>query len=109
MKLYAHRYNSIKKTIETRIIEAEEKPKTYIVSHGEGRWKTTTRISKSDINVLKGKYSAEMYTLTPDATPYVNELIKKTELAIDLKLKSVEELKEKAAALRECLHNIKGA
>ena len=61
MKLYRFELSTWRDTKITRIVlEAEEKPKTYIVKN---RW--TQRISKSDIGIASG-YSNEIVYLLED-------------------------------------------
>jgi hypothetical protein len=74
MIIYIHettRYGKIK----THDVEAEEKAKIFITSNRR-------RVLKEDINKLKGGYFKEMYTLTPDNTPFIKALIEETEREI---------------------------
>lgn len=88
MKLYIHEYNSFTKTINTREVEAEEKPKTYVVSRGAGVWET--RLNKNDVDKIKGQYPLKMYTLTPDPTPFIKELIARKDRNIESYKKRLE-------------------
>lgn len=79
MVIYKHTLDYDNK-IKTTPLEAEEKPKTYILVNDRG-WKT--RILKTDIDKTLGRYDKYMYTLTPDNTPFIKEIIEITERNIE--------------------------
>lgn len=82
MKIYKHSYDSYKKEVITIEVEAEEKPKTYIITESKnGVWES--RVTKDEIGRLVGKYDRRMFTLTPDRKYYINALIENKELIIN--------------------------
>ena len=90
MILYKHEINQ--KKLITKKYEAEEKPKTYFFTNSRG-WQN--RVLKTDIGKLLGHYDKYMYTLTPDAKPFLIALNECYERTIAAREETLLHLKEK--------------
>lgn len=91
MILYKHETKD-KNELITKKYEAEEKPKTYFLTNSNG-WQN--RVLKTDIGKLTGHYNKYMYTLTPDAKPFLIALNEHYEKMIAGREEALLHLKEK--------------
>lgn len=102
MKIYKHTFNEFRNVVETKEIEVEEKPKTYVVvGKQKGVWES--RISKDDIDKLDINWDKKMFTLSPDRKAYINSLITAKEYEIKRLKNKIEEAEQRKNILVELL------
>lgn len=103
MKIYKFEIPYSCNKVEITEIEAEEKPKSYILDP-KACWES--RVLKSEIDVLKTGFGCAMFSLSSDATYFVKSVIKKQEKAIENTKSTLENQMKRKEDLEKLLSNI---
>ena len=107
IKIYKHEYNSCKNTVDVYVIEAEEKPKTYIFKNSP-RWVWETKIHKDEIGKLIGRCGYRMFSLSPDSSELLKLMIAHKEKHIEAIKKSLEKAKEEKKVFEKLFDEMVG-
>lgn len=103
MKIYKFEIPYSCNKVEITEIEAEEKPKSYVLDP-KACWES--RVLKSEIDVLKTSFGCEMFSLSSDATYFVKSVIKKQEKAIENTKSALENQIKRKEDLEKILNDI---
>lgn len=103
MKIYKFEIPYLCNKIEVTEIEAEEKPKSYVLNP-KACWES--RVLKSEIDVLKTDFGCKMFSLSSDATDFVKSVIKKQEKAIENTKSTLENQMKRKEDLEKLLNDI---
>ena len=88
MILYKHSFNELTKKIEVQEIEVEKRNLIYVVKNRDSS--LHLRFAKRDIGVLKRECVPCMYTLSPDPSPFLSDLLESIKHQIEELEKSLE-------------------
>lgn len=103
MKIYKFEIPYLCNKIKITEIEAEEKPKSYVLNT-KACWES--RVLKSEIDVLNTSFGCKMFSLSPDATDFVKSVIEKQERAIENTKSTLENQMKRKEDLEKILNDI---